>query len=129
MLQKSENNGTEENVLVTPTPGLMPLFCVASNKTARRILQLPNNTHCLFRPYVVYGISIRAQLSKRYVKFCYACDKSKNFIIQFLVPNVTVENTPMGINMKYFVTHPRAVFVSKMMVLVNCLIFVNNIGK
>ena len=112
--------------------GFILLFSVASNKTARRILQLPNNTHRLFRPYVVYGISIRALLSKRYVKFCYACDESKNSIIQFLVHNVTVENTPMWINMKYFVTHPRAVFASKMMVLVNCLISVksvNNIGK
>ena len=77
----------------------MLLCCL--DQSIRRIFQLPYTTRRFLLPDVVDGTPIRDQLLKRCAKFYESCDESKNSIIQLLVSNVSFENTPMGINMKY----------------------------
>ena len=81
---------------------------VAWNKAARRIFQLPYNTHRFLLPYVVDGNPIQDQLLKRCVKFYESCDESQDSIIQLLVSDADFEDTPIGINMRYNAMHSKS---------------------
>ena len=74
---------------------------VAWQKAIRRILNLPYNTHRYLLPFVAGSSHLRVKLVNRFNNFFNALMSSDNKIIELLVYNCHLSNTPLGLNRKF----------------------------